>query len=107
MTTQATSPQTAPQASPEAPAQSWTFLSIHAHTLLLIERDPTMRMKDMAAAIGITERAVQRIIDDLTHEGYVAVERDGRRNHYSIDRTKRLRHPIEAHNAIAELLKLA
>ena len=99
--------KTARRTLPEHAPQSWTFLSNHAHILLLIQRDPTMRMKDMAASVGITERAVQRIVDDLTQEGYISVEREGRRNHYHIDRTKPLRHPIEAHNAIAELLKLS
>ncbi len=106
MTTRKTAPKTAAPKAPETSGQNWTFLTNHAHTLLLVERDPTMRMKDIAAAIGITERAVQRIVDDLTHEGYIAVERDGRRNRYTVDRKKRLRHAIESHNAIAELLRL-
>ena len=63
----------------------WTFLSHHAQVLLCISRDPDARLREIAAAVGITERAVQAIVNDLVTEGYVERTRVGRRNHYAIN----------------------
>lgn len=84
----------------------WTFLSNHTHVLLVIARDPAIRLRDVADLVGITERAVQRIVADLESGGYLTRERDGRRNRYQIDPEKALRHPIEAHKTITELMAL-
>lgn len=84
----------------------WTFLSNHAHVLLCLARDPEVLMKDVASLVGVTERAVQRIVRDLEDGGYVTRERDGRCNRYRVDRTLKLRHPIEAHRSVAALLDL-
>ena len=84
----------------------WTFLTNHAHVLLSIAKSPSLRMRDLAHAVGITERAVQRIVSDLVNEGYINVTRDGRCNTYSIDETKHLKHPIESHKKIDDLLQL-
>ena len=62
--------------------KSWRFLSNHTQVLLCLHRDPDARFRDMALHIGITERAVQRIVADLVETGYVESERVGRRNHY-------------------------
>lgn len=89
---------------PEVPA--WTFLSNHAHVLLLIAADPEILMRDVAERVGITERAVQRIVADLEEGRYLERERNGRRNRYLVHPELPLRHPVEAHRDIGALLKL-
>lgn len=84
----------------------WTFLSNHAHVLLLLAKDPELRLRDAADRIGITERAVQRIVADLEASRYLQRERQGRRNRYRVNRDLPLRHPIEAHRKIASLIAL-
>ncbi len=91
---------------PAAPAR-WTFLSNHAHVLICLARDGDLRMRDLAAMIGITERAVQMIVADLVEAGYLRVTKDGRRNSYTVIETLNLRHPVEAHRTIRDLLRLA
>jgi predicted transcriptional regulator len=86
--------------------KDWTFLTNHGHTLLCIASDPTVRLKDVANAVGITERATQRIVSDLIKGGYLSVVKDGRRNRYRINSAQHLRHPIEKRNQIGQLLKL-
>ena len=63
---------------------TWTFLSHHAQVFLCIAQDPDARLRDIAAGVGITERAVQAIVNDLVEAGYVDRARVGRRNHYAI-----------------------
>jgi len=84
----------------------WTFLSHHAHVLLCIARDPDMRLRDVATEVGITERAVQAIVNDLAHDGYVTRERVGRRNHYHVHLDAPLRHPLQRDVDIGALLAL-
>ena len=83
----------------------WTFLTNHAHVLLCLARNSTMRIRDMALQVGITERSVQGIISDLEAAGYVERIRTGRRNSYRIDEGLHLRHPIEQHKTIADLIR--
>jgi predicted transcriptional regulator len=64
--------------------QNWTLLTNHAHVLLAIARDPGIRLRDIAAALGITERRAYAIVTELTEAGYVAKHKDGRRNRYQI-----------------------
>ncbi|TNE84581.1 MAG: ArsR family transcriptional regulator [Deltaproteobacteria bacterium] len=90
----------------EASVSSWTFLSNHAHVLLLLCEDPDLRMRDIAEKVDITERAVQRIVHDLVEEGYIAVRKEGRRNHYSPNLKAHLRHPIEERVTIGALAAL-
>lgn len=85
---------------------SWTFLSNHTHVLLCLAHDASMRIRDIALKIGITERAVQRIIANLTESGYIDRIREGRCNKYVIHNDQHLRHPIEAHRRIADLIRL-
>ena len=85
---------------------TWTFLSNHAHVLLLIARDPAAKLRDVALVVGITERAVQRIVADLEAADYIKRERTGRRNHYQIHVDRPLRHPIESHTRIGEIMDL-
>ncbi|CAN5639219.1 MarR family transcriptional regulator [soil metagenome] len=88
------------------PVAAWTFLSNHAHVLLLIARDPEIRLRDVAEQVGITERAVQRIVADLEAGDYITRERKGRRNHYQVNPQRPLRHPVEAHRTVRSLIAL-
>ena len=62
----------------------FSFLTNHGLALLCIAEDPRARMRDIAAAVGITERAAQRIVSDLIDAGYVSRAREGRRNAYTM-----------------------
>ncbi len=84
----------------------WTFFTNHAHVLLCIARDPGVRIRDMAVAVGITERAAQAIVADLVEAGYVVREREGRRNRYQLHPERPLRHPLETDHTIGEVLSL-
>ena len=88
--------------SPES--KSWHFLTSHAQVLLCIEHDPDVRLRDIAATVGITERAAQRIVSDLVEAGYITREREGRRNRYALDRGMHMRHPSQFDHEIGELL---
>lgn len=88
------------------PAAPWTFLTNHAHVLLCLVADPEARVRDIAGLVGITERAVLRILSDLEAGGYIHREREGRRNHYEVRGDLPLRHPIEAHRPVGALIKL-
>ena len=92
--------------STHAEEPSWTFLTNHAHVLLCIAKDPQARVRDLADAVGVTERAVQRIVAELEEAGYLSRERDGRRNSYEVYTDKPLRHPIERHRDVSELVAL-
>ena len=87
-------------------AAGWTFLTNHAHVLFCIAQDPEVRLRDVAARVGITERAVQRIVTDLEGEGYLTVSKEGRRNRYQVHYELPLRHPIERHRTVAALIGL-
>jgi hypothetical protein len=89
-----------------APATPWTFLTNHTHVLLHIAAHPDARMREVATEVGITERAVQRIVAELEAAGYLKRERDGRRNHYQILGNRPLRHPIERHTSVDALIRL-
>jgi predicted transcriptional regulator len=91
---------------PNPSGGSWTFLTNHAHVLLCIRRDPEIRLRDVAVLVGITERAAQKIVADLTAAGYARVDRIGRRNHYQVIPRQPLRHPLERSHHIGELLDL-
>ena len=88
------------------PEGSWTFLTNHAHVLLAIAAEPDLRVRDIADRVGITERAVQRIVTELETAGYLEIMREGRRNHYRVNTAQPLRHPAEVHHRIGELLQV-
>jgi len=88
------------------PPRQWTFLSNHAHVLICLALDPDSRLRDVAASVGITERAVQKIVGDLEEAGIILRERSGRRNSYRLDVNQPLRHPLEAHRSVGALLGL-
>lgn len=85
----------------------WTFLTNHAHVLLALTRDPSARVRDLAVAVGITERAVQQILRDLEGGRVIERSRNGRRNSYRVNPNVELRHPMEAQHRVGELLSLA
>ena len=94
------------QIHPPLAAYSWTFLTNHSHVLICLERQPDLRASDVAEMVGVTERAVQRIIADLEHAGVLSHEKEGRRNRYTIKHSRPLRHPIEMHRTVGDLLRL-
>lgn len=85
---------------------AWTFLTNHSHVLICLARDPLLRLRDVAVEVGITERAVQRIVADLEEAGIITRTRDGRRNHYEVHRSVPLRHPVEAGCTVRDLLAM-
>lgn len=85
-------------------AVEWTFLTNHGHVLLAIAADPTLRLRDIAEIVGVTERTAVGIVSDLEAAGYIKRQKVGRRNHYELDPSRPLRHPSEAHHQIGELL---
>lgn len=87
-------------------SESWTFFTNHAHVLFSISQNPDVRIRDVAALVGITERAAQRIIAELEEAGYLQHEKIGRRNRYHLTTNHSLRHPIEAHVTVDDLLGL-
>jgi DNA-binding Lrp family transcriptional regulator len=84
----------------------WTFLSNHAHVLVHLCRDPRARVRDVAEAVGITERAVLLLIADLEKEGIIERIREGRRNRYEFHFDAPLRHPLESHRTVRQLLRM-
>lgn len=86
--------------------RGWTFLTNHGHVLVALARDPTARLRDVAEAVGITERAAQTIVADLEAAGYLRHNRVGRRNEYTVNTAGRFRHPAESDRCIGDLLAL-
>jgi len=84
----------------------WSFLTNHARALLCIADDPDIRLRDLAAALGVTERTAYGIVVDLTQAGYVLKEKDGRRNRYQIQKHQPLRDSISRERTIGEMLNL-
>ncbi len=87
-------------------AHRWTFLTNHAHVLVLLYSEPGLVLRQVASRVGITERAVQRIIHDLEEAGVIRRQKVGRQNQYEVLADRPLRHPIEAHRSIQDLLNL-
>jgi DNA-binding HxlR family transcriptional regulator len=84
----------------------WTFLTNHAHVLIQLQAEPGLVLREVANRVGITERAVQRIVQELEEEGFLERQRVGRKNEYRVILNKPLRHPIEAHCKIGDLVSL-
>lgn len=84
----------------------WTFFSNHAHVLFYVARYPDARIRDIARAVGITGRAVQRILRELGEANVVITKKQGRRNHYFIRGGASLRHPLESHRTVEDLIEL-
>jgi Mn-dependent DtxR family transcriptional regulator len=83
----------------------WRFVTNHAHVLACIAANPTLRLKDIAAIVGITERSAANIVTDLEEAGYLTKTRDGRRNRYELHDELPLRHPRHRHHTVGELIR--
>jgi DNA-binding transcriptional ArsR family regulator len=83
----------------------WDFLTNHAHVLICVFDDSGIRLRDIAAAVGITERSAHKILSELVEEGYVLRERHGRRNRYKVKPELPLRHPLVREREVGELLE--
>ncbi len=83
----------------------WTFLTNHGHVLLALYQNADLRQRDIAQIVGITEGAVHRILSDLQDSGYVTASKVGRRNHYAVNASLGMRHPLEDGHNVSELLE--
>src|SRR6476660_5570569 len=88
------------------PPPRWDFLTNHAHVLVCVSEDSGIRLRDIAAAVGITERSAHKILSELVEEGYVLRERHGRRNRYKIKPEQPLRHPLVQDREVGDLLEV-
>ena len=88
------------------PAPNWTFFTNHGHVLVCIAQNPDVRIAEIADLVGIGERAAHRIVSDLVSGGYVVRTKDGRRNTYTVDFDRPLRHPLEADHTIGEIFRV-
>ncbi len=84
----------------------WSFLTNHARVLLCIARDPGVRLRDIAATLGITERTAYGVVADLTNAGYVLKQRDGRRNRYEVQHHLPLPEKTTRERTVGEVLEL-
>lgn len=91
---------------PMNPKQQWTFFSNHGHVLICLAMNADQPLREVALAVGITERAVQRIIADLEEAGYLVREKSGRQNTYTLNTSHRLRHELEKKHSIGEILEV-
>jgi len=94
-----------PSSQSDPRTRSFDFFTNHAHVLLLLAKASDLRMRELAAEIGITERAVQRIVEDLTVSGYLIVSKDGRRNRYRVEESLALPHRVESHRSVGEFVR--
>ena len=85
---------------------NWTFLTNHARVLLCIASDPGVRLRDIAASLGITERSAYGIVTDLAEAGYVVKQKDGRRNRYQVQVHLPLPEPTRRERTVGEVLAL-
>ena len=87
----------------EVSERPWTFFTHHAHVLLSLARDPTLRLRDIAGVVGVTERATATLVSELVHAGYLQRIKDGRRNRYRVDLSGRLRHQTGGGVSVADV----
>jgi DNA-binding MarR family transcriptional regulator len=87
-------------------AANWTFLTSHARVLLCIAHDPGVRLRDIAASVGVTERAAYGIVTDLAEAGYIVKQKTGRRNRYQIQSHLPLPEPTSQERTVGEVLTL-
>jgi len=84
----------------------WTFFSNYGHVLVCLSRNNEARLRDVAFEVGITERAVQKIVRDMQDAGFITVSKHGRCNRYQLNKRKSLRHGLESHCNVGKLLAL-
>jgi DNA-binding IclR family transcriptional regulator len=85
--------------------KKWTFLSNHGHVFAYVAEHPQSTTQYVAQKAGLSIRAVHSILDDLEEEGYLTRNRVGRSNHYGINSKKPLRHRLEKHHSIGDVLR--
>lgn len=83
----------------------WRFVTNHANVLACIDRDPDIRLRDIATSVGITERGAAQIVKDLEEAGYLTKSREGRRNHYEVHADLPLRHASHRHRTVGDLMR--
>jgi hypothetical protein len=86
--------------------ETWRFLTKHTRVLICIANDPSVRLREIATLVGITERSAYGIVDDLASAGYVLKDKDGRRNHYQIQGHLPLRDAFGGDRTIGEVLEM-
>jgi len=86
-------------------SKKWTFLGHHAHVLIALDANPDYRIEELATILGVTTRSVVNVLADLVAGGYLTKSRDGRRNHYEINRAAPLRHLTSADKTVGDLIK--
>ena len=86
--------------------QGWTFLTNHSYVLICLAMDPDLLLREVAARVRITERAVQKIVQELEEGGVLLRSKEGRRNRYKIVEGRELRHPVEGHRRVRDLLDM-
>lgn len=84
----------------------WTFFTNHGHVLIALAKDPDITLRDIAESVGITERAVHKIISELEEGGYLTRIRVGRKNQYKLSVDRPLRHPLESHRSVGDVIRL-
>ena len=82
----------------------WSFLTNHARVLICIANDPSARLRDIAAATGMTERTAYGVVVDLTEAGYIIKEKDGRRNRYRVQPNHAVHEPTAPGQTLGELI---
>jgi MarR family len=85
---------------------NWSFLTNHARVLICIAEDPGIRLREIGAALGITERAAHRIVGELVEGGYVTRRRNGRRNHYTVRTDLPVREGVARSRPLGDLLSV-
>jgi len=87
-------------------SSDWTFFSNYGHVLACLLKSPQPTTREIALQVGITERAVQRVLAKMAKVGIISIEKKGRCNRYHLNLEKRLRHPLESHRTIGDILEL-
>jgi len=90
----------------KAKTTTWTFLTNHSHVLICLALEPDMLLREVAQRVGITERAVQKIVQELEEGDVLIRSKVGRRNQYTIKEGRSLRHPVEGHRRVRDLLDM-
>ena len=83
---------------------TWAFLTSHGSVLLQVAREPDATVREIAEAVGLTERQAHRVLADLAEESYIVRQRRGRRNHYRVNSNRPMKHRLVAERRIGELL---
>jgi DNA-binding MarR family transcriptional regulator len=87
-----------------AMSKSWTLLSHHAHVLIALDRDPDYTIDQLAQILGVTSRSVVNVLNDLVADGYVSKTKDGRNNHYEINKKAPLRHSTSKGKTVGQMI---